>query len=422
MVARSIDDPGTITWLYKARDTPKVVVKRYLLPIEASKRARKGRMNVGFFTEVYHPVVNGVVASIDALAGGLRDLGNDVAIFAPTAPGYEHDAPPVFRIPSLPLPVASPYRLTLPHISRGARESVLDRLNVIHAHSPFVTGWMAARSARRLHVPLVYTYHTRLEEYAHYVPFELGTTKRAAEALTRTYANTADAVIVPTRAMRERLVELGVEVPIEVIPGGIDVAFFGGGRRTGALRERVGARDGERILLTVSRLAKEKQIELLLHALSKTRVPAHLAIAGEGPHAGALRDLAFSLGLADRVHFLGLIERAELPGLYASCDAFVFASVTETQGLVLAEALAAGALVIAPDTAQIREVVDRAGLLVPPGVDAFAAAFDRVPAQPDAERAKSAAEVAGRYGHVEQARRAQTVYEQLTRTYVRYTI
>ncbi len=378
-------------------------------------------MNVGFFTEVYRPVVNGVVASIDALAAGLRARGHDVSVFAPSAPGYEHDEPPVFRIPSLPLPISSPYRLTLPHVPRGARERVLDHLQIVHAHSPFVTGWMAARSARRLRVPLIYTYHTRLEEYSHYVPFEPNATKRAAETLTRTYANTADAVIVPTAAMRDRLLELSVEVPIEVVAGGIDVAYFGSGVRSEALRAQLGVRAGERLLLTVSRLGREKNIELLLYALANARGSLRLAIAGDGPHADDLCAFAQELGVAPRVTFLGNVPREELPQLYASCDAFVFASVTETQGLVLAEALAAGAWIVAPDTPQIRDVVGNAGALVPPTAEPFARAFEAVhfAAPQTAERARAAAQ---RFGHLEQARKMETIYEDLTRTYVRSTL
>lgn len=379
-------------------------------------------MHAGFFTEVYHPVVNGVVASIDALASGLRELGHDVSVFAPSAPGYDNDAPPVFRIPSLPLPIAAPYRLTLPHVPRGPREAVIDHLQVVHAHSPFVTGWMAARYARRLRVPLVYTYHTRLEEYSHYVPFEPHATKRAAEALTRTYANTADAVIVPTDAMRDRLLELGVEVPIETVPSGIDLELFAGGARSASLRAALGVRGEDRLLFTVSRLAIEKNIELLLHAVARARKPVRLAIAGEGPHEQDLRSLAQTLGIADRVTFTGAIAREGLPHYYASADAFVFASVTETQGMVLAEALAAGCRIVAPDVPQIRQVVGGCGYLAHADAASFARAFDEVPAQPDPGAAAAAKSAAAPFGHRALARKVEAVYEQLTRTYVRYTI
>jgi 1,2-diacylglycerol 3-alpha-glucosyltransferase len=379
-------------------------------------------MRAGFFTEVYHPVVNGVVASIDGLASGLRALGHEVYCFAPSAPGYEERGEPVFRMPSLPLPVPTAYRLTLPLVSRRNRHAIINRLDVLHAHSPFVTGWMAVRYARRVRIPLVYTYHTQLEEYTHYVPFEPQATRRAASSLTRNFANLADAVIVPTASMQDHLEELGVSVRIEVIPSGIDLARFGSGVRSAALRAQLGVREGERLLLFVSRLAREKNAELLLAAVHACEVPLRLVIAGEGPQRGALEARAAELGLRERVIFLGAVEREQLPDLYASADAFVFPSVTETQGLVLVEALAAGTLVIAADAAPVREVLGGAGRLAAPNAQAFAQAFAQVPLRPDPSDTARACAVAARYGIERQAELVAALYEDLTRTYVRYTM
>ena len=370
-------------------------------------------MRVGFFTEVYHPVVNGIVASLDGLASGLRALHHDVYFFAPRVPGYEETHGPVCRIPSLPLPTSTPYRLTVPVVSRRNRHAILNRLDVLHAHSPFVTGWMSVRYARRLRIPLVYTYHTRLEEYAHYVPFEANATRRAASTLTRNFANLADAVIVPTPAMRERLSEIGVTTRVEVIPSGIDLRRFGAGARSEALRESLGVRPGERMLLFVSRLAKEKNVDLLIDALAECTVPLRLVIAGDGPEREALEARAAALGVRSRINFIGEVERETLPDLYASADAFVFASVTETQGLVLAEAMAAGSPVLAPDAPQLREVLGEGGRLIEPTPRSFARAMSQVPAVPDpAVRAKARA-AAARFGIDEQARKVAQVYDSL---------
>ena len=237
---------------------------------------------------------------------------------------------------------------------------MIKRLSIIHAHSPFITGWMGLRYARRYNIPFVYTYPTKLEEYAHYVPFDETATRMAAETLTRTFADMTDAVVVPTLAMGERLRELGVEARIEIIPTAIDLLKFGGGKRDPALRERVGA-GGRRMLFFVSRLGREKNVDLLIAALARSAPDLHLVIGGDGPERDALIALATSLGVGDRTTFLGAIERDALPDLYASSDAFVFPSTTETQGLVLAEALAAGALVIAADAPTNRDVLGGAG-------------------------------------------------------------
>lgn len=370
-------------------------------------------MRIGFFTECYHPIVNGIVASIDDLAGGLRRLGHEVRCFAPRMPGYEESSDVVHRIPSLPLPTQTAYRLTVPMLGRRRRTAIVDPLDVIHAHSPFVTGWMGARQAHRLRVPFVYTYHTRLEEYVHYIPFDPKLTQRVASTLTRRFANLADTVIVPAYAMRDRLIDLGVVAPIEVVPSGIDLAHFAGGVRREELRRSLGTAPGEKLLLFVSRLGREKNVELLLEALARTASPCRLAIAGEGPERPALEEAAHRLGIAGRVRFLGLTDRARLPDLYASADAFVFASLTETQGLVLVEAMAAGAFVIAADAPQLREVLGGAGRLVAATADAFARAFDALPEYPHFEGIARAVACAARYGSDIQAARVAGIYAAL---------
>ncbi len=371
-------------------------------------------LRVGFFTEIYRPVVNGVVASVEGLAEGLRAQGHSVYCFAPRMPGYDEADGPVFRMPSLPLPTKTPYRLTLPFVSRRNLNGIIKRLSVVHVHSPFVTGWMGLRYSRRYGMPLVYTYHTQLEAYAHYVPFEPNATRFAATQLTRAFANMTDAVIVPTRAMAQRLVEVGVRARVEIVPSGIDVARFGAGRRNEPLRAKLGARPGERLLLSVGRLAKEKNVELLLRGLAGARDPSlRLAIAGDGPMRSELEHLARAIGVSERTRFLGAIPRDALPDLYASADAFVMPSTTETQGLVLAEALAAGARVIASDSAQSRDVLGGAGIIVEPSPAGFTRALREVPGQPDRAVSEVARRAAGRFSLDTQADRTLALYRSL---------
>jgi len=373
-------------------------------------------LRIGFFTEIYRPVVNGVVASIEALADGLRSRGHQVFCFAPRMPGYDEADGPVFRMPSLPLPTRTPYRLTLPLVSRRNLKGVIKELSIVHVHSPFVTGWMGMRYARRYGMPLVYTYHTQLEAYAHYIPFEPHATRFAASQLTRTFANLADAVVVPTPAMALRLRELGVTARIEIVPSGIDVEHFGSGKRDEALRARLGARPGDRLLLSVGRLAREKNVELLLDALALTGDESlKLAVAGDGPTRGDLEQRANDLGIGRRTRFLGAVSRADLPDLYASADAFAMPSTTETQGLVQAEALAAGAYVIAADAPQNADVLGSAGRLVPATPAAFAGAFALVPARRDEPAAAAASAVAARFSIGAQIDRMLAVYGSLIR-------
>ncbi|MBD5654414.1 MAG: glycosyltransferase, partial [Candidatus Eremiobacteraeota bacterium] len=315
-------------------------------------------LRVGIFTECYRPIQNGIVASLDALAGALRRHGHLPLFVTPEMPGYLDLTDDVVRVPSLPLPTRTSYRLTVPYLPRA-----LGALSIVHTHSPFVTGFLGLRSARRAGVPLVFTYHTQLEAYAHYVPFEPHATRGVATQLTRAYANAADVVIVPTAAMERRLRDCGVRVRIEVVPSGIDVALFAQGRRDASMRARLGASGDERLILSVGRLGREKNIELALEAFARLGdARARLAIVGDGTHRPALERLAVSLGIARRTVFAREFARESLPDAYASCDAFVFPSRSETQGLVLVEALAAGARIVAVDTPQTRDVVGDAAV------------------------------------------------------------
>jgi 1,2-diacylglycerol 3-alpha-glucosyltransferase len=371
-------------------------------------------LRVGFFTEIYRPVVNGVVASVDGLAEGLRSRGHEVYCFAPRMPGYNDSEGPVFRMPSLPLPTRTPYRLTLPLVSRRNVNNIIKRLSLVHVHSPFVTGWMGMRYARRYGMPLVYTYHTQLEAYAHYFPFEPNATRYAASQLTRTFANFADAVVVPTPAMGARLRELGVTARIEVVPSGIDVHRFGSGVRDERLRERVGAGKSDRLILCVSRLAREKNVELLFEALARAGDPSlKLAIAGDGPAREDLEERARECGVTSSVCFLGIVAREQLPDLYASADAFAMPSETETQGLVMAEALSAGARVIAADAPQNLEVLGGAGIAIPANAEAFAAAFRAIPAVADPLFAAHSRRAASRFAIDAQIDRMSALYDSL---------
>jgi 1,2-diacylglycerol 3-alpha-glucosyltransferase len=375
-------------------------------------------LRLGFFTEVYRPVVNGVVASVEALAEGLQGRGHQVYCFTPRMPGYDDPVQPaatdVLRMPSLPLPTRTPYRLTLPLVSRRNVNRIVKRLSLVHVHSPFITGWMGLRYARRYGMPLVYTYHTQLEAYAHYVPFEPNATRFAASQLTRTFANLADVVVVPTPAMATHLRELGVSVRIEVVPSGIDVARFGAARRVGSLRSELGAGDSDRLLLCVSRLGKEKNIEALIDALAIAGDRAlKLAIAGDGPAREALEGHAAARGVADRIRFLGVVDRNRLPDLYASADAFVMPSTTETQGLVQAEALASGAFVIAADAGPNRDVLGTAGLIVEPTPEGFARGFAAVRQAPSREVAALARATARRFSVAAQVDRMLELYASL---------
>jgi 1,2-diacylglycerol 3-alpha-glucosyltransferase len=365
---------------------------------------------VGVFTEVYRPVRNGVVTSVEMLERGLRERGHEVVCVTPALPGADAGEAGVVRLRSLPLPTRTPYRLTLPRLSRTQR-AMLENVAIVHAHSPFVTGWMAVALARRLRVPLVFTYHTQLEQYAHYVPFERTATKFAIAKLTRSYANAASAVIVPTPSMEAHLRELGVRVRIEVVPSGIDVARFSAGCAREDVRAQLGARADDALILCVGRLGREKNLELALAAFARLDGPAHLAFIGDGVERAALERLAERVA-PGRVRFLGEQPREMLPDLYASADALLFTSASETQGLVLVESLAAGLAVVAVDTPQGREVLGGAARLCAPDAPSLAQGLREVLADGSAARSRGRV-LAQRFDLARSTERVLAVYASL---------
>ncbi len=184
-------------------------------------------MKIGIFTEVYRPIINGVVASVESLTEELRAQGHEAYTFAPRIPNGVEALGRVFFMPSLPLPARTEYRLTVPLVARRNKARFLSQCDVIHSHSLFVTGWMAQYYARyRFRVPLVFTYHTMLERYAHYSPLGQRFTAQLTRELTRGYANAADAVIAPTQAVATGLRDVGVVAPICVVPTGIELDRF----------------------------------------------------------------------------------------------------------------------------------------------------------------------------------------------------
>ena len=334
------------------------------------------------FTEVYHPIVNGVVTSIDALRAGLRHDGIEVVTFAPharlRADEDDDDDGGVVRFPSLPLPTTTGYRLCVPYLRASARARMRS-LDIAHAHSPFVSGWLAASHARRARIPLIYTYHTQFDAYAHYAPFGARFTRAAMVTLTRTFANCADAVIAPTHAMHERLRAFGVTTRIDVVPSAIDVERFAGARRSNALRAQLGGGDeGTSLILAVARLGREKNLAVAIDAMACAEPDVRLAIVGAGPERAELERRIAASGLGNRVRLAGAFPATAMPAVYASADAFVFTSVTDTQGLVLAEAQAAGIPVAAVDSPVAREMLGVRARFAPSDPRALAAVLREI--------------------------------------------
>lgn len=337
--------------------------------------ANGGRLRIGVFTDSYLPYVSGVVRSVQSFTKELRELGHEVYIFAPNYPDAQPE-PGLFRFPSLPALTFREFSLALPiwpGLSAVIRSLGLD---IIHSHSPFVLGSLGARYAHKYSIPLVFTYHTLYEQYVHYFPLAPGLSKMIVEKYTADYCNRCQLVVVPTRVIKEKILADGVKVPIKIIPTGIDVKRFASGDPLW-LRQRLKLGTDRKIVLSVGRLGKEKNVEFLLDAfaLAMKEVPeACLVLVGTGPLEGLLREQAQRLGIADNMFLMGRLDASEIVHAYAGADVFAIASLTETQGLVTLEAKAAGLPVVAVDAFGSREMVNSGqdGFLVPLKKEIFA--------------------------------------------------
>lgn len=341
-------------------------------------------MRIGIFSESYEPVLNGVAVSVATLSRELKSLGHRVYVFAPAYPGYHEADRDVFRFPSVRTLVAPDYPLAFPYMS-GLRSRVEAlKLDVIHTHTPFMLGLLGLGLGRRLGIPVVSTNHTQYAEYVHYFPLAPRRVSRAfVIGLMRRYYSACDSIVVPSKAMAEMLRSHGVSVPIHVVATGnsLDVTRDPAFRET--IRREYNLPLDAMVLIYVGRLAREKNLSLLLDAfnrLSAIHQELRLILVGGGPYRAWLKRRVKQRGLADKVVFTGLVPRERVGQMYCVGDIFVFPSTTESQGLVLCEALKAGLPCVAVRAGgspeMLREGED--SLLTEDDVDDFTAKIQRL--------------------------------------------
>ncbi len=335
-------------------------------------------MLIAFFTNNYKPFVGGVPIAVENVAKALRRRGHRVLIFAPEYDGVVDDEPDVFRVLSIKNFNDSPFSLPLPLTLRPSYDlDALSEVDVVHVHHPFLLGMSGLHLARAYNLPVVFTYHTQYEKYIHYLPFPEKMTAELAVRLSTRFANSCDAVIAPSIDILRVLRERGVEVPIHVIPTGVDLRRFRGGAPT-YLRRRLGFSENVAILLTVSRLAREKNVDVLIRVFARIQAfhkQCVFVVVGEGDAQTELQNLAHELNVADKTFFLGALTGKELVSAYKSADVFMFASTTETQGMVVVEAMACELPVVAISAPGVRDCVMNGenGYLVEEGqIDDFA--------------------------------------------------
>ena len=347
-------------------------------------------MHIAFFTNYYHPVVNGVVRSVASFRENLMKQGHNVFIFAQSDSSYKDTEPFIFRYPSLSLPLGE-ISAALPVSPFVDQLLPLLKIDVIHTHHPILLGQTAARKAAELDLPLVFTFHTQYWEYTHYIPFPQEAVqeflKHAVHRWLREFMQKCQHIILPSESMREILVrDYGLHERYSVIPTGTNLDPFlnADGK---ALRSENGWQD-ETVLVSVGRLASEKNWDTLLRAFAKVHEKhpdARLVLIGDGNARPSLEALASELDITDQITFTGALPFEEIPRYLKAADVFAFASVTETQGLVTIEAMAAGLPVVAVDGPGTRDIVEhgKQGLLVENHPDALANGLSKLLSNPE---------------------------------------
>ena len=313
-------------------------------------------MKIGLFTDTFYPEINGVATSCLSLERELTKRGHEVHVFAPKCKGWEEYAGDnIHRVASAPFIALKDRNVAFPTLLNAWKAEKID-FDIVHTNSEFIMGHFGHRVARSLGCAVVHTYHTVWEDYTYYLTHGVG--DEAVRKITRRYSqwwcNRFDRVITPTGKTLNLLKKYGVEAPIDTIPSGMDISRFAPERHSAEERMRVreacGVKPGERVLLNIGRIAREKNIEQVMRVfprLHEVCPDVRFVIVGEGPMLETLGQMARESGVQDSVTFAGPKPWEEIDQYYAMADVFCSASHSETQGLTYVEAMASGLCVCA---------------------------------------------------------------------------
>lgn len=331
----------------------------------------KKKLKIAMFTNNYFPFIGGVPISISRLSKELRNEGHDVYIFAPKYPNQETDKDEgVVRCKLLRYHKTKIFNFAIVNIfsSRIRKEFERHDFDIVHVHHPFWMGTKGLKLAKKHNIPSILTYHTRFDKYYHYVPIAKKLFKNIlAHQIVKKFSQKCTTIFAPTDSSKEYLTEIGVERPISVIPTGIDFEVFEeakfdifDGVKEETLKKKY-AKNGEVLLCSVSRLSEEKNIYFLIDSMKyikeHTNIPFKCIIVGEGPEEGNIRAKIQAENLTGNIELVGNIPPDEISKYYIASDLFVFSSKSETQGMVLLEAMAGYCPVVAVSAGGIEDVI-----------------------------------------------------------------
>lgn len=405
-------------------------------------------MKIAMMTNNYLPYIAGVPISIQRLSDGLRSLGHEVVIFAPTYKEQQETQHTV-RYHALIKGIVNGASVPDSFDRRIEEEFVKGGFDVIHVHHPMMIGWTAVYLSRKYNVPLVLTYHTRYEQYLHYI--KASYFQKLVPFYMKQYMKFCDMVFAPTPLMQDYLYEIGCETPVRILPTGIlDSSFCVDEEAASGLRDTL-LGDGDNttreckyiqgdsskhkckhfsdeknrqaykrkyLFCTVARLAKEKNLEFLFRVLAERKkangeADFRYVLVGEGPEEKHLRKLAVKLNLKDEIYFAGRVPNEEIKNYCRASDLFLFSSCSETQGIVLLEAMAAGTPVVAVRATGVRDIVVDGvnGFMTDASESVFAKTLDTVLQNPREHLRAGALDTAHKYQVQDIARCAAGYYQ-----------
>lgn len=328
-------------------------------------------MKIAIFTNNYLPNPYGVTTSVESFRRQFEKNGHTVYIFAPENEGYEDANPNVFRYPSIDIKYKIKFPIPIPYSSEIDKKIKELDIDIIHSQHPNLLGDAALKWARKKNIPLVFTWHTLYNKYAHYIPLvpEFVLSEIATSNATN-YANRADQVIIPTESVKETIQEWGVDnKEIIDIPTGVESSYFENPDRY-SVRKKLGVKDNQKLIMSISRLTEEKNVIFLLRAIInvlKYDTELVFIFGGDGYLKKDMQEIVEKSGMAKRVIFPGIIEKDDIKNYLAATDIFVYASKSETQGTIITEAMYSSLPIVTVDATGSRSLIEnrKTGILVP---------------------------------------------------------
>ena len=320
-------------------------------------------MNIGLYTDTYFPQISGVATSIKTLKDALERQGHNVFIFTTTDPNVKKGTvePNIFRFSSIPFVSFTDRRIAFRGLFEATKVAKEVNLDIVHTQTEFALGTIGKYVAHQLDIPAIHTYHTMYEDYLHYILNGHLLRPYHVKQFVKSYLKNMDGCIAPSGRVEELLRRYGVQIPIRVIPTGVDIQSMNRDADRD-VRKDLGIDKDAPVILTLSRIAAEKKINHILNVLPAIidEIPnVKFVIAGDGPDVKVLQEQVERLTLEDYVIFSGKVEHGDVGNYYRMADIFVSASDTETQGLTYVEALAVGTPCVVYNTDYTENIFDK---------------------------------------------------------------